>query len=304
MSILGQIVGVAAAAGQIAGVAGNVAALLGAGGVPSGLGPWAAMLQPASWRSIQFVVIESRIVAGRKTAIHDYPFRDVVWVEDLGRKSRKYAFRGYLVGDDVYQQRDRLLAAIEKPGPGTLVHPSIGARQVSIVGDPVLSERAEDGRMVSVDFEFTEGAGAAALPSSGQSTQSQVALAGTNAGGAVSSDFGSSIASSLAVGASVVAQVASVAGQFAGQVTGLIADASRVAGAVKGIGFLVPSGYFGRYANGGLTAPPLIATPINTALPLGIQTATATSALLAASTAGAAAVSTAAGAVSTLAVAL
>jgi prophage DNA circulation protein len=288
--------------GQIAGGAGVLAALLGSGGVPSALGTWAASLQPASWRSVGFVVIESGVVAGRKTAVHEYPFRDPVWVEDLGRQARKYTFRGYIVGDDVYAQRDRLLAAIEQPGPGTLVHPSLGSRQVSLVGEPTLTERAEDGRIVSIELSFIEG-GASVFPSSAQSTQSQVTLASGNLGGAVTQDFGSSVAGAISAGASVVAEVATVAGLFANLATGLIASPPRSLGAVAGIGLLVPA-YFGRYAMGGVTAAPVIAAPINQSLPIGAQVAAANAALIAASTAGVAAVGTAAGALSSLAAAL
>ena len=52
-----------------------------AGGVAGGLGPWAASLQPASWNGIPFAVRASQIRRGRRVAVHEYPFRDDVWVE-------------------------------------------------------------------------------------------------------------------------------------------------------------------------------------------------------------------------------
>ena len=41
-----------------------------------------------SFRGVPFAVIGSGGRAGRKTAVHDYPFLDTPWVEDLGRAGR------------------------------------------------------------------------------------------------------------------------------------------------------------------------------------------------------------------------
>jgi prophage DNA circulation protein len=164
------------------------------------LGPWAARLVPASWRGLTFQVSEATVVRGRKTALHEYPDRDTVWVEDLGRGTRRYAFRGFLIGDDVYDQRDRMMAAFELPGTGTLVHPSIGTRTVSLTGNASMGERAELGRVVELVMEFIENAGTVLFPTSAASTQDQTNTAADNAKSAVTSDFTGQLA---AAGANV-----------------------------------------------------------------------------------------------------
>ncbi|HSR77153.1 MAG TPA: DNA circularization N-terminal domain-containing protein, partial [Xanthobacteraceae bacterium] len=54
---------------------------------------WWEQLQPGSWRGVPFVMDAAENRAGRRTAIHEYPYRDTVWVEDLGRLPRRFAFQ-------------------------------------------------------------------------------------------------------------------------------------------------------------------------------------------------------------------
>ncbi len=42
--------------------------------------------------------------------------------EDLGKVTFRPSITAYVVGDDCFDQRDRLIDALNKPGPGTLVH--------------------------------------------------------------------------------------------------------------------------------------------------------------------------------------
>ncbi|MBV8749430.1 MAG: DNA circularization N-terminal domain-containing protein [Candidatus Eremiobacteraeota bacterium] len=58
------------------------------GGVAGGLGPWADAPQRAWWRGVPFAVRASQIRRGRRIVVHEHPFRDDVWVGDLGRFSR------------------------------------------------------------------------------------------------------------------------------------------------------------------------------------------------------------------------
>src|SRR4051812_40942378 len=94
---------------------------------------WWQQLQPGSWRGHSFITDVAVTSAGRRTALHEYPYRDSVWVEDLGRLPRRFAFRAWVTGDDVYQQRDAIMKACEQPGEGTLVHPTFGTVQCVLV---------------------------------------------------------------------------------------------------------------------------------------------------------------------------
>jgi prophage DNA circulation protein len=239
---------------------------------------WLASLQPASWRGVPFAVRASDIQAGRKTAVHEYPFRDVVWVEDLGKKGRRYSFRGFVVGNDCYQQEMSMLAAAEASGTGTLVHPSLGQITVSLV-DFSSSITAEQGGCVEYNFSFIQGV-APLYPASASSTQSQSDAAADDADMASSDDFGDDIASATGgavqdVSGAAETAIATVAG-FAATALAVIGDVNALALAVVGI--IPPTGFcFGRYANGNLAALPVAAGPIGT---VASQTAAALSAAI------------------------
>ncbi|WP_342080059.1 DNA circularization protein [Yersinia enterocolitica] len=120
---------------------------------------WSEHLHPASFRGVPFAVMTAEGVFGRRQAIHEYPYRDSAWIEDLGRATRRLTIRGFLIqssglytAPDVMTQRDSLIAACEMPDAGTLVHPTLGEMTVSIPESGLrLNEGAESGRV----FEFT-----------------------------------------------------------------------------------------------------------------------------------------------------
>ncbi|PHM20931.1 MAG: hypothetical protein CK604_00535 [Curvibacter sp. PD_MW3] len=89
-------------------------------------------LRPASFRGVPFHVEDAGIGVGRRAEVHSYPQRDKHWVEDLGRAPRELTIEGFLVGPDYVEQANRLLAALEEAGPGTLVHPWFGTLTVSL----------------------------------------------------------------------------------------------------------------------------------------------------------------------------
>lgn len=227
---------------------GNPLALFAGGGPPpSGLGIWAAALQPASWRGVPFVVLSSTIVRGRRVAIHEYPYRDVVWVEDLGRGVRRITFRGFVNGDDVFAHRNALAAASEQPGPGILVHPSLGQLQVTLTGFSA-TETFDQGRTVTVDLEFIEGS-VLSYPSVDVATQQAVQNSATSAVTGISADF-AGVRAALNQGAAVVAQVASTAQAYVGFAMGIIGGAANIADATLGL-----AGNFGRYSFGSRATP-------------------------------------------------
>ncbi|GBR06426.1 DNA circularization N-terminal domain-containing protein [Asaia siamensis] len=115
----------------------------------------AAQYLQCSFRGIPFAVLGSGGQSGRNTAVHAYPWRDGVWVEDMGRQGRQYHITGLLVGPACYAQRDLLVRASEISGPGLLIHPSVGMFQASLMR---FEWRERDGMMNVIDlsFEFIE----------------------------------------------------------------------------------------------------------------------------------------------------
>ena len=238
----------------------------GSGPNAAGLGPWASARLPASWRGVPFKVRESEIKRGRRQAVHEYPFRDDIWVEDLGRAPRTTALRGFLVGDDVDQQFRAMLAANEQPGPGTLVHPALGSLTVSLV-DFAARDEVERGRVWQLEFVFVHGSerGAASTTIDGQSAAATASGNLTAAAGDSFASVGDAVAAPGApgtltgalsglrqVGASaitdaqqVVRGVQQTVGGFVGTVNGLARDVSAVGNSVTGL-----AGNFGRFSLG------------------------------------------------------
>ena len=120
---------------------------------------WRDKLRPASFRGVPFGVITEDTTHGRRVAVHDYPYRDTAWVEDMGRGLRKITMRCFIVensqvygGGDVILQRRSLIDACEKNGSGTLIHPTLGELTVSVPeGGLRVSGSMDNGRA----FEFS-----------------------------------------------------------------------------------------------------------------------------------------------------
>lgn len=120
---------------------------------------WRERLRLASFRGVPFRYEEVGGQAGRWTVRHDFPEKILPFFEDLGKRAREFRCRAYLIGDDVLDQRDRLLGALEAEGPGAFVHPVAGTFTVSL-SEPareVWSQR--EGGVVAFELTFVESEG-------------------------------------------------------------------------------------------------------------------------------------------------
>lgn len=158
---------------------------------------WRDALKPASFRGEVFHVEGSGRQSGRRTVSHEYPKRNKPYAEDMGRHAVRWNFVGYILLNDhrlqvsasthgknprntvaqygnLLQQRDRLIEALEKDGPGMLVHPSLhtykGLGDESPSGAMMvmcerysISESRQKGGYYELDMTFVE-AGAAPKP--------------------------------------------------------------------------------------------------------------------------------------------
>lgn len=137
--------------------------------------PLSKALRPASFRGVPFEVEGGDVEAGRRTQLHEYPQRDKPYVEDLGRATRAFSITAFVVGVDYIDKANRLLAALEEAGPGTLVHPWLGSMQVTLK-DPARIQFDRGLGVARISCSFVE-AGELVFPSAGNSTQTQSRLA-------------------------------------------------------------------------------------------------------------------------------
>lgn len=119
---------------------------------------WKQKLRSASFRGVPFHVQDSSgDLAGRRSALHEYPGRDDAYSEDMGRKARNFSLTAYVIGADYMAQRDKLIEACAKAGSATLVHPTLGSITALCTGCKV--SEGKDGRMATFALTFDEDAG-------------------------------------------------------------------------------------------------------------------------------------------------
>lgn len=109
----------------------------------------------ATFRGVPFYVSVAERTGGRKTVVHEYPFRDEPFAEDQGRRKRGFPVEGYVIGDDYLFDRDALITELEAPGVGELVHPYYGTRRV-IAESFRVRESSGEGGWAQFSIEFTE----------------------------------------------------------------------------------------------------------------------------------------------------
>ncbi|MEX3817916.1 DNA circularization protein [Paraburkholderia sp. BR14262] len=208
--------------------------------------PFFSALQTASWRGVPFGVTSSTLKVGRRNVVHEYPYRDDVWVEDLGRAGRRVTLTGFLVqdavygGGDVIAQRASMIAACEQQddGAGELVHPSLGRLTVSLV-DFECEEHAERGRVFELRFSFIE-SGEQQFPTLSIATQALTELSAVAAFAAAAEDFLSGISALLETPA-IIDEVVGVLEGFVTQAQGIVQRATSLLSMVATL-----PGQFGR----------------------------------------------------------
>ena len=216
---------------------------------------WTAQLKQASWRGVPFGVQTSTGKFGRRLAVHEYPFRDAPWAEDIGRATRKIGFQAFLIenstvygGGPVIAQRNAMIGAAETAGPGTLIHPTLGTLTVSLESLSI-SERWDAGRYFELEFSFIE-SGAATFPSNASSTTSAVtaAVKAVNAGAATS--FQNAVTPLLPAGGRTITLAVAAATAWGAKIFALASDASLLLNLGAAL-----AGNYGRFYNGALAGP-------------------------------------------------
>lgn len=137
---------------------------------------WREQLQPASFRGVRFEVIGASGTFGRRTVLHEFPFKDVPLAEDLGRRAREIHVEGMILGADYRGGRDALIEACEQAGSAKLVHPYLGELTVSVTDSGLtIDETTDQGGMCRISFNCVE-TGEARFPTAQPATQDLVAM--------------------------------------------------------------------------------------------------------------------------------
>jgi prophage DNA circulation protein len=124
---------------------------------------WKENLRTPSFRGVRFFLWNSEREGGRNTVTHEFLGRDVPYTEDVSRTPNTFSIEAFFSGFDYFRQRDRLIKALETPGPGELVHPYYGTMQVNVTRYRV-RETGSEGNIVRFSIDFVE-AGSLVYPS-------------------------------------------------------------------------------------------------------------------------------------------
>nr|WP_213680125.1 DNA circularization N-terminal domain-containing protein [Serratia marcescens] len=125
-------------------------------------------LHDAAFRGVAFYVKDVEGSSGRRAIPRAYPRKEVGWTEDNGAELTQQQVTGILLGNDYLTQLKQLLAALNTPGPGELVHPWFGVQQVQ-AGKVTHRLSTEEGGIAYVSFEVFE-AGQQLFPSDQEDT--------------------------------------------------------------------------------------------------------------------------------------
>ncbi|WP_424138163.1 DNA circularization N-terminal domain-containing protein [Roseomonas chloroacetimidivorans] len=210
---------------------------------------WRESLRTATWRDLAFKVSTSDGIVGRRVHVHEYPFRDDPWAEDLGRRTRAFTVRGYLIGDDVADQLKAFEEAAEQSGSGELVHPFRETKTVTLLGC-TSSDSWEEGRMVRLTLEFVE-TGERRYPSSETNSRSGVASAATRLDQVCAASGVQGVATTLKSGVAGTQSIVRTAQSYVSQARSLVSSAT---GAIRSVsafaGLAIPGvSSLGRYLN-------------------------------------------------------
>lgn len=134
---------------------------------------WRDKLQKAALGKAGFLVDSSDGQLGRNVQVHEYPLRDKPYVEDLGRKARRFTLEAYVIGADYMSARDALIAQLETPGSKTLMHPYLGELKVTVVEAQGPRESTREGGMARFSITVVE-SGEHVFPTSAADTQKKV----------------------------------------------------------------------------------------------------------------------------------
>jgi prophage DNA circulation protein len=87
---------------------------------------WTSTLWPSSFKGVPFWVETDDEDGGRRLVVHEFPNRDLPFVEDLGEAVRRYSVTAYLASDMADVEAAALTAVCTMRGAGPLVLPIHG----------------------------------------------------------------------------------------------------------------------------------------------------------------------------------
>lgn len=208
-------------------------------------------MRSASFRGVRFLVPHGEIDEGRHAVVHNYPDAAFRYVEDNGLIPPDFKVHAVVHGASSVAWLNQLRGALNRPGPGTLIHPFYGRQTVQVVGPYKVRHTDKTAGVITLDIHFAV-TGPAAFPAAlsgiaavipGMAAAALAQLVSAFAGGwsfgqGLAATTHAAVASALGLVAATVDDTFSAASAVSG-VTAVLAEAPSLAiadGAVLGAG--------------------------------------------------------------------
>ena len=118
---------------------------------------------PASFRGVPFHVESEGARPGRRLAVHEFPYRDIPFIEDMGAAAVRFPVKAYVASETTLAEAAALEAALGTRGAAPLVLPGRGPVMARLMTCARAMERDKLG-YVAFDLEFiAEGASSAVI---------------------------------------------------------------------------------------------------------------------------------------------
>lgn len=92
---------------------------------------------------------------GRRKAKYMFPYQDGQTTDDLGRMPEEFQLSCLIHGPRYLEGFNRLMQELQKPGPGTLIHPVRGRVKVAFINHQI-THTHEKSQAVEINLTFTE----------------------------------------------------------------------------------------------------------------------------------------------------
>jgi hypothetical protein len=111
---------------------------------------------PASYKGVPFYALAVNSQHGRRGAEGEFPFGEDTAYADLGRRIRTFSVGGRFDTNDHIERSEALIAAVESPGPGILVHPTRGVIMVACKQLRISDNPDTDQGVTTFDMDMVE----------------------------------------------------------------------------------------------------------------------------------------------------
>lgn len=94
---------------------------------------WRDRLTKASFQDTEFLTEDFSISGGWRVAVHEYPFQDSPYPENMGPKAEEFSVNAYFIGQNYDQQAEAFHGLLISQPEGELNHPLLGVANVHLL---------------------------------------------------------------------------------------------------------------------------------------------------------------------------